>query len=187
MLKKLVFLQFPLVYISDGKLLWFLAFEVLEVEFDVAHLLVYIAVRDYHLGALDETTLVVDAEEEDRDARFLCDEVKTLLPVGVERASAFRSDAESEVLALLRLGSEVVGHAGVLAAPYGNAPHLAEDRSQGPEEPFLLHEEVALHALGVSVELTEEEVPVAGVWCEADDELLRDVDVDLFLPSESLV
>ena len=75
----------------------------------------------------------------------------------------------------------------MLASPHRYASHLSEDRSQRPEEPFLLHQEVALDVLSSGVELSYQEVPVAGVWCKTDDVLLGKVDGYFLLPSHSLV
>lgn len=159
----LIFFLSYLFDISYRKLLRLFAFEVLEVKLDFSHILLHIARRLDDLGTLDEFLLIVQGIEMDRDASLEGYKIKALLPVGVERACALGRNAEPEGIALLRLGSQVVGHAGVLAAPYRYAAHLAEDRPQRPEKPFLLHEEVALHALGMLKELPQEEVPVAGM------------------------
>jgi hypothetical protein len=46
---------------------------------------------------------------------------------------------------------------------------MSEDGSQGPEEPLFFHQEVALHALAFAIKLPDEKIPVAGMWCKADD------------------
>ena len=172
-----------LVYIPNRKLLRLLALEVLEVKFNLSHVLIHIARRDDGLGALDEFLLIIHAVEEDRDASLLSDEIEPLLPVGIEGTCALGGDAQDEAVSLLRLVGKVVGHARMLASPYGDAAHLAEDRSQGPKEPLLLHQEVALGAFGVRLGLTEYQIPVAGMRCQANDVFLGNIHRYLLAPT----
>ena len=92
-----------------------------------------------------------------------------MLPFCGGLACALGSNAEMEGGCLLSCLCQAVGHAGVLGAVDGDAAHLLEYAAQGPKEPFLLHEEIALHAFGAHVELANEKVPVAGVWSQADN------------------
>ena len=101
--------------------------EILEVFFYLGHLLLHIPVGDNHLRALDESLLVVDSIQQNGEIGLHGDEIETLLPVGIRRTSALGSDAELELVHLLRLGCKIVGHAGVLRAPYGNAAPLPEN------------------------------------------------------------
>ena len=80
-----------------------LAFEVLKIELYAFHFFVNISRRYKALCALDELSLVVDAEEEHGDLRLEGDIIESVLPVGIERACAFRRDAESERFSLLSL------------------------------------------------------------------------------------
>jgi hypothetical protein len=61
---------------------------------------------------------------------------------------------------------------GWLLAKNGNAAQTSEDGSEGPEEPFFLHEEITLHTMGTNIELPDEEIPVAGVRSQAENTLL---------------
>ena len=149
-----------------------LAFEVLEIKFDFSHLAVNVTIGNDGLGALDIALLIVYSIEQDGQLSLLSDVVEALFPLRVERASAFRGDTQVEFIYAFGSLSQIIRHAGVLRAEYGDAAHLTEDRSQGPEEPLLFHQEVASHASCPDVELSYQEVPVAGVWCQTDDILV---------------
>ena len=176
-----------LFYISYCELFRLFALEVFEIELDGFHVFLHVARRDDLLRTSDELSLIVDAVEQDGYSSLEGNEIESLLPVGVERSCAFWSDAEYKVLALGGLLCQVVGHAGVLAAPYGDAAHVAEDRTEGPEEPFLLHQEVALHAFGVGIELPQQKIPVASVWSQADNVFLRVSHCNFFGPPQVFV
>ena len=160
--------------------------EILEVKFDVAHLLLYISVGDDGMYALDELLLIIQCIEQDG---YLClegDVVETHFPVGIGRAGSFGRNAQLEVFGLHGFGSQMVSHAGVLGTPYGNAAQLLEQRTQWPEEPFFFHEEITLHADSPAVEQPYEKIHVAGVWSQADDELVRMWLRNVRSPSHSL-
>ena len=182
-----VFLSSEFLYVAYRKLLGLLSLEVFEVQLDFSHIGIQVA-RWYNLlGARNEPFLIVCAIEQDWNSCLEGNEVESLLPVGVERTGSLGCDAETEVVSLAGFLSQVVGHAGVLASPYRYSSHLAEDGSQWPEEPFLLHQEVALDSFGMSVELSDEEVPVAGMWSKTDNILLGMGYGNLLGPSQALI
>jgi hypothetical protein len=51
-------------------------------------------------------------------------------------------------------------------------PQSLEDRTERPEEPLFLHQEVTLEAFRTAIELSEEEVPVAGMGSQTDNILV---------------
>ena len=158
-----------LFYVAYRKLLWLFPLEVLEVQLDFAHVGIQVARRDNLFCASDEALLIVYSVEQNGKSCLERNEVESFLPVGGERTGTLWCDTETEMVALTGFFSQVVGHAGVLASPYRYSSHLAEYGSQWPEEPFFLHQEIALNAFCVSVELSEKKIPVAGVWGKTDD------------------
>ena len=75
----------------------------------------------------------------------------------------------------------------MLASPYRHTAQLPEDGPQRPEEPLLLHQEVALDALSSGEEQAYDEIPVAGVGSQANDELLGMAYGYILLPSQVFV
>ena len=69
--------------------------------------------------------------------------------------------------------SHTISHAGVLLTDDGNTAQSFEQDAEGEEEPLLLHQEIALHASGTSIKLAENEIPIGGVWSQADNKLIR--------------
>ena len=69
----------------------------------------------------------------------------------------------------------------------GDTAQSLEQDAKGEEEPFLLHQKVALHASGTGIKLSEDEVPVAGVGCQTDDILVGMVLRNLYGPSPALI
>ena len=82
------------LHLADGELLGDFSLEILEVEFDLAHVLLYVARGMEGLGRDDQFLLVVDGVEDDGEAGFLGDKVKAFLPVGIERTGALGGDAD---------------------------------------------------------------------------------------------
>ena len=80
--------------------------------------------------------------------------------------------------------SHTVGHTGMLLSDHRDATQALEQDAEGEEEPLFLHQEVALHTLGTGLELSEAEVPVGGVWSQADNKLIGMV---LSGPSQMLI
>lgn len=175
------------VDISNGELLRFLSLEILEVQLDFAHVLLHISRRDDDLGTLDELFLVIHSVEEDRDASLQGNEVETLLPFRIERTGALWRDAEAEGISLAGSLGKIIGHARMLASPHWHTAQLPEDGTQRPEEPLLLHQEVALDALSSGEEQAYDEIPVAGVGSQANDKLLGMAYGYILLPSQVFV
>ena len=73
-----------LVYFANGELLRLLAFKVLEVEFYLAHVFIYISRRNDDFVALDKATLEVNPVEIDRQTSLEGNEVKALFPVWIQ-------------------------------------------------------------------------------------------------------
>ena len=142
--------------VANGKLLRLFAFEILKVQFDVAHVFVNISRWYYLLGALYKLSLIIYAIEQDGDLCFLSDEIKSLFPIWVKRTGPFGGYAKHKVFSLDSLGSKIVGHACVLATPYWDTAHFPENRSQRPKEPFFLHKEIALESFCMGKKLTEQ-------------------------------
>ena len=65
-----------------------------------------------------------------------------------------------------------VGHARMLLPIDRDTTQFLEENTEWEEEPFLLHEEVALHAASTNIQLSYQEVPVAGVRSQADNKLI---------------
>ena len=97
------------LHLADGELLGDFSFEVLEIEFDLAHVLLYVARGMEGLGRDDQFLLVVDGVEDDGEAGFLGNKVKTLLPVRIERTGALRGDADHKSGGLAGGLGEAVG------------------------------------------------------------------------------
>ena len=98
--------------------------------------------------------------------------VEALFPLGGGLARALRGDAQAEGVHFQGLLCGYVRHALLLVAVHGNAAQFAHQYAQGPEEPFLLHQEVARKALGMAIEHAYDEVHVAGMRCQCNDVLL---------------
>lgn len=175
------------LHLADGELLGDFSLEVLEIEFDLAHVLLYVARGMEGLGRDDQFLLVVDGVEDDGEAGFLGNKVKTLLPVGIERTGALRGDADHKPVGLAGGLGETVGEGGTAVAPNGNAAQMAEEGTQGPEEPLTLHEEVAPDAFGARIEQADDEVPVAGMGGETDDAFRGEIGRDLFSPPHQAI
>ena len=175
------------LHLADGELLGDFSLEILEIEFDLAHVLLYVARGMEGLGRDDQFLLVVDGVEDDGEAGFLGNKVKTFLPVGIERTGALRGDADHKPVGLASGLGEAVGEGGTAVAPNGNAAQVAEERTQGPEEPLTLHKEVAPDAFGARIEQADDEVPVAGMGGETDDAFRGEIGRDLFSPPHQAI
>ena len=88
------------LHLADGELLGDFSLEVLEVEFDLTHVLLYVARGMDGLGRDDQFLLVVDGVEDDGETGFLGNKVKTFLPVGIERTGALGGDADHKPVGL---------------------------------------------------------------------------------------
>ena len=69
----------------------------------------------------------------------------------------------------------------------GNAPKSLEDGSKRPEEPFFLHEEMALDTVGATIEKPDDEIPVAGMRSQTDDVFVGMFFGNLGRPSHSFI
>ena len=147
-------------------------FEVGEVFFDFLHLSFYVAVGDDGLGADDFPFSEVEAIEQDGYVGFECDVVEAFLPFGLSLAGAFGGDAEPELPGLPCLVGDDVGGAHLFAAIDGYASQPAHQDAHRPEEPLLLHQEVAMKAFCPAVEVAHDEVPVARVRSKCYDAFL---------------
>ena len=83
--------------------------------------------------------------------------------------SAFLAMTKKPFVHRFRISGEVVGQTGVLRAIDRYAAKMAEQNAQRPEKPFLFHQEVDFPSLGSGIQLTEQEIPVACVWSQAND------------------
>lgn len=138
-------------------------------------------------GATDQFPLEVDGIEQNG---YLCVEgnvVEPAFPLRVSLSGALGCDAEAKFVCLLCFGRENFGEAEVLVAIDWYASPPFEDRSEWPEEPLALHQEVGVHTFGTHEELTNDEIPVAGVWGHTEDAFLRLLNGDVFLPSHAAV
>ena len=70
---------------------------------------------------------------------------------------------------LLCLLGDDVGRVHLFAAIDGYSAKPPHQDAHGPEEPFLLHQEVAMEVSGTAVEIADDEVPVARVGRKGDD------------------
>ena len=83
--------------------------------------------------------------------------------------------------------SHTIGHAGFLLTDHGDATQSLEQDAEGEEEPFLLHQKIALHASGTGIELSKDEVPVAGVGSQTDDVFVGMILRNICGPSPALI
>ena len=113
--------------------------------------------------------------------------VEALLPVGVERARTFGSDAEAEVFAPLRSLRQRIGHARIAVAIYGYAAQASEQRTQRPEEPLFLHQKVGRTTLCQTEELTDDKIPVTGVGSQTYNIFGGMFDSNYCLPSHPFI
>lgn len=165
--------QLALVDVTNREQLGMLAFERFEIELYLTHLLIKIACRNERFGTLYELFLKIDAIKENWDLSFKCNVIEPLFPVRIERASALGGDTKTERGRLLGCVGQVVGHAGVTVSKHRDAAQSPEQRSERPEEPFFLHQEVDVQPFGTGIELSEDKVPIAGVGCETNNKFLR--------------
>lgn len=66
---------------------------------------------------------------------------------------------------------------------HGNAAQPSEQRSERPEEPFFLHQEVDVQPFGTGIELSEDKIPIAGVGGETNNKFFRMVYRHVGLPT----
>lgn len=92
-----------------------------------------------------------------------------------------------EGLGCLGCLSHTIGHAGFLLTDHGDATQSLEQDAEGEEKPLLFHQEIALHASCTGIELSEDEVPVAGMGRQTDNILVGMVLCDLCGPSPALI
>ena len=79
---------------------------------------------------------------------------------------------------------ELVGQAAMALALDGNAAHVAKEDTEGPEEPFLLHQEIGVAPDSTVIELGEDEVEVARVGSNTEDALILMGNTYIYLPTE---
>ena len=175
--------QPALVDVTDREQLGVFAFERFEIELYFTHLLLKIACRDERSGTLYEFFLKIDAIKENRNLSFKRNVIEPLFPIRVERAGALGGDTKTERARLLGCVGQVVGHAGVTVSKHGDAAQPSEQRSERPEEPFFLHQEVDVQPFGTGIELSEDKIPIAGVGCETNNKFLRMVYRHVGLPT----
>ena len=89
-----------ILYLANRKHIRILSLEILEIEFDVAHLTVNIPIGNNGLGATDEPLFVVHAIKQNGNLSFLGDVIESFLPFGVQRTRSLGGDAQHEVLSL---------------------------------------------------------------------------------------
>ena len=106
--------------------------------------------------------------------------VEALLPFGCGLACAFWCDAQAEGVHLHGLLCGYVRHALMPVSVHGYAAQPSHHRSQWPEEPLLLHQEIALEPLGMAIEHAHHKVPVACVRSQGYDVFLGEVFGNLF-------
>lgn len=175
------------IHVSDGELFGVLALELLEIQFDFAHILLDIPAGMKHLFAGNAFLFVIDADEHDGQSGTLGDIVEALLPVGICLAGSFGRDGQVELRTLLGQFDGLLHQRGTLAAVHRHATHPAEDGTQRPEEPIFLHHEARFAAHGTQEELADEQVPVGGMRSGTDDVLVEVRSSDHCLPAEHLV
>ena len=139
------------------------SFEVRVVILYFLHLCFDVSIRDDCLGADDVPFREIETIKQDWNLGFQGNIVEASFPFWLSLTRSFRSDAESELLSLLCLLGNDVRRMHLFASIDGNATKLPHQDSHGPEEPFLLHQEIAMKALGPTVEVADDEVPVARV------------------------
>ena len=145
------------------------SFESFVVFFYFLHLCFDVAVGDDGFGAYDFPVCEVKSIEQDGYFGFEGDVVEAFLPFRLCFASALWRDAEPELFCLSCLFGDDVCGAHLLGAIDGNASELAHEDAHRPEEPLLLHQEVAMEAGSTAVEVADDEVPVARVGRKGDD------------------
>ena len=64
-----------------------------EIAFHPQHIGIDIALWYEAVGTSDELLAIVQGVEQDRNLGFLRNEIESFLPVGIQRACAFRRDA----------------------------------------------------------------------------------------------
>ena len=148
------------------------SFEMAEVFFYLLHLCLDVAVGDDSLGADNSPLGEVETIEQDGNPGLEGDVVEAFLPLRLGFACSFRGDAEAERVGLPCLFCDDVGGVHLLRAIDGYASEPAHQYAHGPEEPFLLHEEVAVVAFGPAVDVADDEVPVARVRGKGYDTFL---------------
>ena len=80
-----------------------------------------------------------------------------------------------------------VCHARLLLSEHWDAAQVTKDGAEGPEEPLFLHQEITLDTFSTHIQLSEDEIPVAGMWCQADNVLVGMVFCYFSRPSHSFV
>ena len=163
------------------------ALEVGVVAHDGAHVGFDMACGDEGLGADDLLRFVVDSVEEYGELGFECDEVESAFPPRCVRAGAFGGYGKGKVCGTYGALCELIGEAGVATALYGDASESAKQGAEWPKEPFALHEKLGGESDGGVIEFAYEEIPIAGVWCYADDALGRGGLVDMDGPSHPVM
>ena len=128
-----------------------------------------VSVGDDGLGADNLPFGEVEPIKQDGNLCLEGDIVEALLPIGLGFARAFRSNAEPEGLGLFSLLCYDVGRVHLFATIDGYSAKPPHQDAHGPEEPFLLHQEVTMKAFGPTVEVADNEVPVARVRSKGYD------------------
>jgi sorbitol-specific phosphotransferase system component IIA len=64
---------------------------------------------------------------------------------------------------------------------------MAEQNTQRPEKPFLLHQEIDFPTFCTRIQLAHDEVPVAGVGGKANDVLVGVGHCDMLLPPQVFI
>ena len=127
-----------ILYLANRKHIRILSLEILEIEFDVAHLTVNIPIGNNGLGATDEPLFVVHAIKQNGNLSFLGDVIESFLPFGVQRTRSLGGDAQHEVLSLTCGLGKTVRHARLLGTEHGDASQLTEYGAKQKKKPFFL-------------------------------------------------
>ena len=143
-----------------------------EIAFHPQHIGIDIALGYETVSAFDELLAIVHRVEQDRNLGFLRNEIESFLPVGIQRACAFRRDAQPKRRALDGCVSKRIGHMGVFGSEDRYASDGAKDRSERPSKPFFLHQEIDAYATGEHIEQTHDEIPITGGRCQTNDTFL---------------
>ena len=103
----------------------------------------------------------------------------SLVPMGIGAAGALGGDTDGQLGRRIEGIHDRLREVAMLATIHGNATQAAQQIAHREEEPGILHQETRLHAHRVYAQLTENEIPVAGVRRNDDNALVGHCEVDL--------
>lgn len=155
--------------LTNGEILGNLTFEILQIELDFAEVFLQISGGHEFLFTNDEFLRIVDADYDNGDTGFQGYVIEAFLPVGIGLAGTFGGNGQVENFATVAGIDHLIDQRIAATAIDGHSSHGTEYRSQGPEEPLLLHHELSLATNGGIEQFADEEIPVAGVGTTTDD------------------